>query len=67
MMKPVYKGTGEVYLEPSFRHYLFMSLDNDSIIVDKGLFYCCSDTIEVKAFTQRTSHLLYLVVKASSK
>ncbi|HBF5831741.1 TPA: AIM24 family protein [Clostridioides difficile] len=53
MMKPVYKGTGEVYLEPSFRHYLFMSLDNDSIIVDKGLFYCCSDTIEVKAFTQK--------------
>lgn len=50
MMKFVYKGIGEVYLEFFFRYYLFMSFDNDFIIVDKGLFYCCFDIIEVKVF-----------------
>lgn len=46
-MKPVYKGTGEVWLEPSFSHYIVLELQGDSIIVDKGMFYCCSEEIEV--------------------
>ncbi|WP_304340950.1 AIM24 family protein [Metaclostridioides mangenotii] len=52
-MKPQYTGTGEVYLEPSFKHYMVMELDNDSLVVDKGTFYCCSDTIEVRTFAQK--------------
>ena len=53
VIKPVYTGTGEIYLEPSFRHYLIMELDNDSIIVDKGLFFCCSAEIDIKAVSQK--------------
>ena len=52
-IKPVYTGTGEIYLEPSFKHYLIMELDNDSIIVDKGLFFCCSAEIDLKAVSQK--------------
>lgn len=52
-MKPQYTGTGDVYLEPSFKHYMVMELDNDTLVVDKGTFYCCSDTIEVRAFAQK--------------
>lgn len=51
MAKPTYRGTGEVYLEPSFKHYIFVEL-NGSIIVDKGMFFCCSDGIETKAIAQ---------------
>ncbi|WP_455543965.1 AIM24 family protein [Intestinibacter sp.] len=52
-MKPVYSGTGEIWLEPSFKHYLVMELDNDSIIVDKGLFFCCSAEIDIKPVSQK--------------
>ncbi|WP_195251994.1 AIM24 family protein [Romboutsia sp. 1001713B170207_170306_H8] len=30
-----------------------MELKNESIIVDKGMFYCCSEEIEVKGIAQR--------------
>ena len=30
-----------------------MELDNDSIIVDKGLFFCCSAEIDLKAVSQK--------------
>lgn len=53
ILKPSYTGSGEVYLEPSFKHYCAMTLDNESIIVDKGVFYCCSDSIELSAVSQK--------------
>ena len=52
-IKPTYSGTGEIMLEPSFKHYLIMELIDESIIVDKGLFYCCSSTIDVRTFAQK--------------
>lgn len=47
VFKPSYKGTGEVFLEPTFEHFAVLRLNNEEIIVDKGLFYCCEPTIEV--------------------
>lgn len=52
-IKPTYKGDGLMLLEPSYKHYMLMKLDNESIIVDKGLFYCCSDSIEISASSQK--------------
>ncbi|MBC8061061.1 MAG: AIM24 family protein [Clostridiaceae bacterium] len=52
-IKPVYKGYGEVYLEPTFQHYFMINLTDDSVIVDKGLFYCCSGNMKVEAFVQK--------------
>lgn len=52
-VKPSYSGTGEIILEPSYKHYILMELNNESIIIDKGMFYCCSDSINIKAFMQR--------------
>ena len=40
--------TGEVWLEPSFKHYILLELKNEEIIVDKGMFYCCSGGVDVK-------------------
>ena len=53
LVKPSYKGTGEIYLEPSFKHYFLMELKNETIIIDKGVFYCCSDSLELKAVSQK--------------
>ncbi|WP_292470222.1 AIM24 family protein [Methanolobus sp.] len=50
---PLYKGTGEVFLEPSFSHFLPVTLDNGSIIVDKGIFYCSESTLEVGVASQK--------------
>lgn len=52
-IKPSYSGTGEIILEPSYKHYVLLELNNDSIIVDKGMFYCCSESIEVKPAIQK--------------
>jgi len=52
-IKPVYKGYGEIYLEPTFQHYFMINLSEDSVIVDKGLFYCCNGDMKVEAFVQK--------------
>lgn len=45
--KPLYKGTGEIFLEPSFGHFALIELEDEEIIVDDGLFYACESTVEV--------------------
>lgn len=49
---PVYTGTGTVILEPTFAHYVLLKLNNESFIVDKGLYYCSIGDIEVKPVMQ---------------
>ncbi|ABR55108.1 protein of unknown function DUF124 [Methanococcus vannielii SB] len=53
LFKPEYTGTGEIWLEPSFGHYAIVELEDDEIIVDKGLFYACQNTLEVSAVSQK--------------
>jgi uncharacterized protein (AIM24 family) len=50
--KPVYKGSGEIFLEPSFGHYIFIELNNEKIVVDKGLFYACEPTLKIEPIMQ---------------
>ncbi|PLS19577.1 transcriptional regulator [Bacillus sp. M6-12] len=50
--KPTYEGTGEIFLEPTFGHYVFFELDNESVIVDKGLFYACEPSLQVEPAMQ---------------
>lgn len=59
-MKPTYRGTGEIMLEPSFKHYLLIKLDNESIIVDKSMFYASSGTIEISATSQKNMSSAFL-------
>jgi uncharacterized protein (AIM24 family) len=46
------KGSGEVYLEPTFGHYSLFNIEEDGLIVDKGAFYCASADLEVTAKMQ---------------
>ncbi len=46
-------GTGEVFLEPTFGHYLLFNINDDALIFDKGAFYCASADMEVSAKIQK--------------
>lgn len=46
------KGSGEVFLEPSFGHFSLFNIENDSLIFDKSSFYCASSGIEISAKLQ---------------
>lgn len=50
---PVYSGTGIVVLEPTFGYYVLYPMDNESIIVDKSLYYCHLGDINVKPVMQQ--------------
>lgn len=51
--QPEYKGTGLLVLEPSFKHFLVLKLENEDIVVDKGMFYCAQGSISVKPIMQK--------------
>jgi len=42
-------GSGCVYLEPSFGHFILVNLDDDELIVDRGLFYAGSADLNITA------------------
>ena len=46
------KGSGEVFLEPSFGHFSLFNIENDALIFDKSSFYCASAGIEISAKLQ---------------
>lgn len=52
--KPIYEGTGEIFLEPTFDHYALVELEDDEIIVDDGLYYASEKTVEVGVHMQKS-------------
>ena len=49
MAMPEYRGSGTLVLEPSFKHFIVAELDpGESIITDKGMFYCAQSSVTVK-------------------
>ena len=55
MAQPEYTGTGLLVLEPSFKHFLVLELaNNESIIVDDGMFYCAQGSVRMRAVAQRS-------------
>lgn len=51
--QPEYKGTGLLVLEPSFKHFILLNMEDEDIIVDKGMFYCAQGGINVKPVLQK--------------
>ncbi len=46
--RPKYSGSGEIYLEPSFSHFMIVSLkEKQSLIVEKGMYFCSEGTVGV--------------------
>ena len=49
LFKPLYRGTGVLYLEPTFGHFWLMQLNDETLYADQGLFFCCEDSVRVEA------------------
>lgn len=48
---PEYRGSGLLVLEPSYKFFIPMVLDpGETIICDKGMFYCSSLSVKVEPF-----------------
>lgn len=50
-VKPRYRGTGEIFLEPTFADVNLMTLQGESWVLDKGAFLAADRGIEVGMFT----------------
>jgi uncharacterized protein (AIM24 family) len=53
VFKPLYEGTGEIYLEPSYGHYLLMNLNEEEVVADKGMFYAAEPTVQLGVSRQK--------------
>ena len=54
IIKPYFKGTGEILLEPSFGHYAILELEDEEIIIDDSLFFATEDTVEMSVATLKS-------------
>ncbi|MDD6489327.1 MAG: AIM24 family protein [Clostridia bacterium] len=53
--QPEYSGSGIVVLEPSFKHFIVLELQqNEQVIVDKGMFYAAQGSVDVRAVAQKS-------------
>src|ERR1035437_754336 len=52
-VKPVIRGTGTVFMEPSFGEFTIMELKGEEWILDKGAYYCSEMGIDVGMWTNK--------------
>lgn len=54
-IKPKYSGSGQVLLEPTYKHILIEDLNdwNGAMTIDDGLFLACDDSVEIKTVARR--------------
>jgi uncharacterized protein (AIM24 family) len=52
-VKPHYTGNGYIFLEPTFAHFLVIKLNNEEMIVDKGMFHACEGSVSVGVASQK--------------
>ncbi len=54
VVKPVIRGSGTVWFEPSFGNFTIMDLNNEEWILDKGAYYASEMNIEISSFTNKS-------------
>ena len=49
-IKPLYRGTGTIVLEPTYKHILFEDVASwgSGMVIEDSLFYACDDTVITK-------------------
>ena len=53
MVRPVYSGTGTLYLEPSYGEFTTIELNNEEWILDKGAYYASEMGINIDIFKNK--------------
>jgi len=53
IVKPKYKGTGEIYLEPSYGYFALVYLQSEECVVDQGMYFASEGGVEVSITQQK--------------
>jgi uncharacterized protein (AIM24 family) len=54
VVKPVIRGSGTVWFEPSFGNFTIMELGSEEWILDKGAYYASEMGIDISSFTNKS-------------
>lgn len=54
VVKPVIRGSGTVWFEPTFGNFTIMELGGEEWILDKGAYYASEMGIEISSFTNKS-------------
>jgi uncharacterized protein (AIM24 family) len=54
VVKPVIRGSGTVWFEPSFGNFTVMELKGEEWILDKGAYYASEMGVEIGSFTNKS-------------
>lgn len=65
-VKPLYKGTGTILLETTYKYLWLIDVDNDHIVIDDGMFLACETTLDISVAARKTSPLPSSAVKGCS-
>lgn len=52
-VRPVYSGTGTIYLEPSYGEFTILDLNNEEWILDKSSYYASDMSIAIDIFKNK--------------
>lgn len=52
-IKPLYKGTGTIMLETTYKYLWLIDVDNDHIVIDDGMFLACESSLEVSVTARK--------------
>ncbi len=58
-VRPRYRGTGEIYLEPTFAEVNVLELNGETWVLDKGAFLAADASVEVGMFTNKAMSGLF--------
>lgn len=57
--RPVYHGTGKLVLEPSFKNFFQLSLEDERFILDRGAFWACDVGVKADMFVNKVSTSIF--------
>lgn len=53
-IKPVYKGTGTIMLEPTYQYLWLIDVDDDAIVIEDGMFLACDTTLNISVSSRKS-------------
>lgn len=53
VVRPIYRGTGQLFLEPSYGDFTILELNGEEWILDRGAYYASEMSVEVGVVTNK--------------
>lgn len=47
VIKPQYRGTGKILLEPTYNYIWLIDVDHDEVVIEDGLFLACDTSLKI--------------------